>query len=179
MEQSFQCVFVPALASIWRLTIFQIHADAGSSLFDPIKDRLRSRDTILRQTVDPSLLVESLLDLVVDEALDIVDKYQEKIAKLEGSILSRAKMRLVRALHIISGDLALLKRSLDPIKSLVFGLRRYDLDRCIAVAASQDPGKDPKEPASPPVGFMCNVLSFACSSSAHLLYSPQVENLSC
>ena len=37
------------------------------------------------------------------------------------------------------------KRSLEPIKSLIFGLRRYDLDR--SAAASHDPEK-------PVVGFM-------------------------
>jgi hypothetical protein len=38
--------------------------------------------------------------------------------------------------HILSGDLTQHKRTLEPLKALVYGLRRYDLDRCIAVAAS-------------------------------------------
>lgn len=36
--------------------------------------------------------------------------------------------------HILSGDLILHKRTLDPIKTVIYGLRRYDLDRCIALA---------------------------------------------
>jgi hypothetical protein len=35
--------------------------------------------------------------------------------------------------HILSGDLILHKRTLEPIKTLVYGLRRYDLDRCAAL----------------------------------------------
>jgi hypothetical protein len=35
--------------------------------------------------------------------------------------------------HIISGDLILYKRTLTPIKTLVYGLRRYDLDRAVAL----------------------------------------------
>lgn len=31
------------------------------------------------------------------------------------------------------------KRTLDPIKTLVYGLRRYDIDRCAALV---DPSKD-------------------------------------
>lgn len=38
--------------------------------------------------------------------------------------------------HIISGDLTLHKRTLDPIKTLVYGLRRYDVDRCAALVTS-------------------------------------------
>jgi hypothetical protein len=33
----------------------------------------------------------------------------------------------------MSGDIILHKRTLAPIKTLVYGLRRYDLDRCAAV----------------------------------------------
>jgi hypothetical protein len=35
--------------------------------------------------------------------------------------------------HILSGDLILHKRTLGPIKTLVYGLRRYDVDRCAAL----------------------------------------------
>lgn len=38
--------------------------------------------------------------------------------------------------HILSGDLTLHKRTLEPIKTLVYGLRRYDVDRCAALLDS-------------------------------------------
>lgn len=48
-------------------------------------------------------------------------------------------------MHILSGDLILHKRTLDPIKTLVYGLRRYDVDRCAALVDSSDPAnKDVK-----------------------------------
>lgn len=37
------------------------------------------------------------------------------------------------AVHILSEDLILHKRTLGPIKTLVYGLRRYDVDRCAAL----------------------------------------------
>lgn len=36
----------------------------------------------------------------------------------------------------MSGDLTLHKRTLEPIKTLVYGLRRYDVDRCAALVNS-------------------------------------------
>ena len=39
-------------------------------------------------------------------------------------------------MHILSGDLTLHKRTLEPIKTLVYGLRRYDVDRCAALLNS-------------------------------------------
>lgn len=41
--------------------------------------------------------------------------------------------------HILSGDLILHKRTLDPIKTLIYGLRRYDIDRTAALVDSSDP----------------------------------------
>jgi len=93
----------------------------------------------LRSTADASLLVHGLLDLVVDATLDIVDAYQRKIIDLEHQILLRPKMAAVRQLHIISGDLILYKRTLSPIKTLIYGMRRYDRDR---VAALYDPNEN-------------------------------------
>ena len=38
--------------------------------------------------------------------------------------------------HILSGDITLHKRTLEPIKTLIYGLRRYDLDRSAALVDS-------------------------------------------
>ncbi|OCB88993.1 hypothetical protein A7U60_g3800 [Sanghuangporus baumii] len=125
-------------------TIISINQRPEIDFTVPITARLRQRDTGLRATADPSLLVQSLLDLIVDQALEVVDEYQHKILKLERDILVKPKMKTVRYLHIMSGDLTLHKRTLEPIKTLVYGLRRYDVDRCAALISSSGqevPGK--------------------------------------
>lgn len=42
-------------------------------------------------------------------------------------------------MHILQGDLILHKRTLEPIKTLVYGLRRYDVDRVAALEENIDP----------------------------------------
>jgi Mg2+ and Co2+ transporter CorA len=102
-------------------------------LTTPISARLRQRDTGLRTSADPALLVQSLLDLIVDEAMEVIDEYQGKILKLEHKVLLKPNMKTVRQLHILSGDLILHKRTLEPIRVMIYGLRRYDTDRCAAL----------------------------------------------
>lgn len=101
----------------------------------------------------------------MDQALEVVDEYQQRILKLEHDVLIKPKMRTVRSctyswpnqfhlirsthiyhiVHIMSGDLTLHKRTLDPIKTLVYGLRRYDVDRCAAlINASGDANSQTK-----------------------------------
>ena len=37
------------------------------------------------------------------------------------------------SVHILQGDLILHKRTLEPIKTVIYGLRRYDVDRAMAL----------------------------------------------
>jgi hypothetical protein len=54
------------------------------------------------------------------------------------------------SVHILSGDLILHKRTLEPLKTMIYGLRRYDVDRCAALIDNSDPkNKDVQA-----VGFM-------------------------
>ncbi|KLO20174.1 hypothetical protein SCHPADRAFT_934777 [Schizopora paradoxa] len=122
-------------------TVVSLSPQNDEEFTTPIVARLRQRDTGLRATADPSLLVQSLLDLVVDKTLEVVDEYQHKILKLEQKVLIRPNMKTVRYLHILSGDLTMHKRTLEPIKTLVYGLRRYDRDRCAALVDGADISK--------------------------------------
>ncbi|KIK71539.1 hypothetical protein GYMLUDRAFT_186369 [Collybiopsis luxurians FD-317 M1] len=124
-------------------TVITLHPNPSLDLTQPISRRLQQRDTMLRTSADPSLLVQSLLDLVVDKALEVIDEYHLKINQFERQVLLRPEVSTVRNLHILSGDLILHKRTLEPIKTLVYGLRRYDVDRAAAlidqsVAANKD-----------------------------------------
>ena len=51
----------------------------------------------------------------------------------------------------MSGDLTLHKRTLAPIKTLIYGLRRYDADRFAALFESED---DESTPGKIGRGFM-------------------------
>jgi hypothetical protein len=110
-----------------------MHSTPNLELTQPITRRLRQRDTVLRTSADPALLVQSLLDLVVDKALEVIDAYHVKIKKFEREILLKPKITTVRNLHILSGDLILHKRTLEPIRTVIYGLRRYDDDRAAAL----------------------------------------------
>lgn len=114
-------------------TVISMHSTPNLELTQPITRRLRQRDTVLRTSADPALLVQSLLDLVVDKALEVIDAYHVKIKKFEREILLKPKITTVRNLHILSGDLILHKRTLEPIRTVIYGLRRYDDDRAAAL----------------------------------------------
>jgi len=120
-------------------TVVSIHKDQKLDFTTPIADRLRQRDTGLRTTADPSLLVQSLIDLVVDQALEVIEDYHSKILSLEHKVLIKPTMKSVRRLHILQEDLILHKRTMEPIKTVIYGLRRYDVDRVAALYENLNP----------------------------------------
>ncbi|KAJ7292689.1 hypothetical protein C8J57DRAFT_4356 [Mycena rebaudengoi] len=131
-------------------TVISITQGASADLMLPLTQRLRRADGVMRTSVDPSMLVQSILALVVDKAVQVIDAYHDQISRIEHQILLKPKPTTVRKLHIVSGDLVLHKRTLEPIKTLVYGLRRYDIDRCAALVDDSDPANKDKAI----VGFM-------------------------
>ncbi|PFH49792.1 hypothetical protein AMATHDRAFT_48399 [Amanita thiersii Skay4041] len=123
-------------------TVISLSATPNLDFTAPISQRLRQADTVLKTTADPSLLVHSLLDLIVDKALDVVDEYRILINRCERDILLKPHVKHVRQLHILSGDLILHKRTLEPIKTMIYGLRRYDIDRCAALVDTSNPANE-------------------------------------
>ncbi|PFH46269.1 hypothetical protein AMATHDRAFT_155773 [Amanita thiersii Skay4041] len=115
-------------------TVISVHPEPNLEFTKPIAERLHKPDSVLRTSVDASILVESLLDLVVDRVLEVIDEYQSMIHELEHDILLETSMNTVRKLHILSGDLIMHRRTLEPIRRMIDGLRRYDVDRCAALA---------------------------------------------
>ena len=76
-------------------TLISIHQ--GDRAFgNPIYHRLRHADTVLRKDPDGSLLLQALLDLIVDQAIQVVDKYSDKINETETQVLLKPNMNIVR-----------------------------------------------------------------------------------
>ncbi|KAJ7074378.1 magnesium transporter [Mycena amicta] len=126
-------------------TVISIHPKPNLDFTEPVTERMQQQDGVLRTSKDPSMIVEALLDLIVDRILEVMDKYQDKIFQLEHDVLVKPGMSTVRSLHILSGDLIMHRRTLEPIKSMIYGLRRYDQERCAAMGfrlANQRQSKD-------------------------------------
>ncbi|PVF93815.1 hypothetical protein CPB86DRAFT_766960 [Serendipita vermifera] len=128
-------------------TLISIH-QGDRSFGNQIYQRLRHSDGVLRKEPEASLLLEALLDLIVDQGLEVVDKYGDRINECEEQVLLKPNMQVVRKLHILSADLTATKRTMQPLKSLIYGLRRFDTERtaaCFGVAGSDK---------NPVVGYM-------------------------
>jgi Mg2+ and Co2+ transporter CorA len=105
-------------------TVISLSRGRSLEFTAPIRERLRHPDTGLRASADASMLVQALLDLLVDRVFEVIDGYHARILALEHAVLLRPHMKHVRELHILQGDLQSHRRTLEPVKTVAYGLRR-------------------------------------------------------
>nr|GAT54714.1 CorA-like protein [Mycena chlorophos] len=149
-------------------TVITMHATPTLRMTDPITARVRQFDSGLRTSADASLLVQSLLALVVDMSLEVINAYQARIRHFERQILTHLDIETVRDLHVLSADLSLHRRTLEPIGTVITGLRRYDVDR---VAALLDHTEDEHNTDVKVVGYMSKKAQvYLADTSANMDY---------
>ncbi|KAI5478327.1 RecQ family helicase MusN, partial [Pseudohyphozyma bogoriensis] len=108
-------------------TVISFTQDPGfHSRFSKIFDRIHSPSDLIRESEDHSFILQALLDVVADHALEIVEEFRDQITGLESRVLSSPDMSDVRHLHILSAQLLLLKSTLSPIQQLLSQLRLVD-----------------------------------------------------
>ncbi|KAG0657505.1 hypothetical protein C6P46_006474 [Rhodotorula mucilaginosa] len=108
-------------------TIISFSQDSGyHHQISQIFERIQSRDDLLRDSQDASFVLQALLDVTADDALDIIDEFRDQLTNLESRVLSRPDMDDVRHLHILSSQLLLLKSTLTPLQLLLQALRSQD-----------------------------------------------------
>jgi Mg2+ and Co2+ transporter CorA len=100
-------------------TIISIFSRDGAEIIPSIIARLRSKDTLLRQAEDPSMLLQALLDVTVDKSLEITDAFRRKLDDLEGAALLNPSVATVRHLHVLSQQLVQIRRGMTPLQKLV------------------------------------------------------------
>ncbi|KAJ7104383.1 hypothetical protein B0H15DRAFT_809799 [Mycena belliarum] len=121
-------------------TVISIRSTPNLDMSTPIANRLRQTHTGLRTSADASLLVQSLLSLLVDEAHEVIDAYKDKIMKFKNMMIVKPSIDMVLNLHVLSADLIRHRRTLAPITTVVEALRRYDKDRVAALLDLSAPG---------------------------------------
>ncbi|MCU0293896.1 MAG: magnesium/cobalt transporter CorA, partial [Thermoanaerobaculaceae bacterium] len=97
--------------------------EAPGDVWDPIRTRLQTRGSRLRQN-DASFLAYALIDAIVDHCFPILEHYGDRLEELEDSILERPTSSVISEVHTLKRELLLLRRALWPMREVVHTLQR-------------------------------------------------------
>jgi magnesium transporter len=119
-------VLVPEQVSIvlgqnWLISL----QEKEGKLFDPIRERLRNEKGRLRKA-GADYLAHALLDALVDSYFAILDRFGEKIEKLEDALIGRPSPQTLRAIQTLKREIILLRKSVWPLREMLGGLGRSD-----------------------------------------------------
>lgn len=119
--------------SIEQVSIFLMADNTVISFFEysaqdvelPILRRLQSKNTILRQSCDASMLMQSILDTIVDLAIPVTTAYQDAIGDLELAVLTDPAITESTQLYVLASEIATLRAAIMPVNQLIDALKDH------------------------------------------------------
>ena len=126
-------------------TVISFFEYSAQDIESPIITRLSSHETILRRTVDASMITQAIIDAIIDLAIPVAEAYQDAIGELELNVLTEADISHTTSLYVLTSEVVQFKSNLSPIVNLVNALRDHKSD---PVATPGLSGKPPKRISS-------------------------------
>jgi magnesium transporter len=109
-----------------------INEAQGDNLFDPIRQRLNTPGSRLRNN-DASFLMYAILDTLVDNLFPILESYSDRLEELEAQILARPDQLVMRQIYLTKRQLLLLRRAAWPMREVIAILTR-ESQECLSEA---------------------------------------------
>lgn len=96
-------------------------------LLEPLYARLRRPGSRIRQS-GADYLFYAVIDLVVDHGFPLLERYGERIDRLEDALAGRARPEHLRAIHALRREMLEVRRAVWPLRDVVNALLRDDSD---------------------------------------------------
>ncbi len=107
--------------------VISFQEDVKRDVFNPIRDKLNIHNSKLRQR-GADYLCYTMLDMIVDNYLLVIDKLGERIEWLEDLVAKLSNTRTQVRINQVRKELNVLKRNIGPVRELVNGIIRSETD---------------------------------------------------
>lgn len=106
-------------------TVISFFESSADDIEEPILERLKTPDTILRRSCDASMLVQAILDAIIDLAIPIATAYQDVIGDLELDVLTEPDLKHTTSLYVVTSEIFTFRTLVNPIVNLINALRDH------------------------------------------------------
>lgn len=107
--------------------VITFQEDGTRDVFSPIREKLRTHNSKLRQS-GADYLCYALLDMIVDHYYLVMEKLGDRIEMLEERIIRSSNTRSLAEINSLRKELIVLKRNVSPVRDLINGFIRSDSD---------------------------------------------------
>jgi magnesium transporter len=106
--------------------LFSFQEGIRGDVFASVKERIRKNGTKLRK-LGADYLTYSLMDAVVDNYFDVLEKAGESVEVLEERLVSDASNEALRDIHYLKREMIFLRKALWPLREVVNSMIRGDM----------------------------------------------------
>jgi Mg2+ and Co2+ transporter CorA len=104
-------------------TVISFFETSAGDVERPLLSRLSTESTILRESSDPSILLQAIIDACVDLILPIVASYRGRLDDLESDALLNPSIEHTQDLHLVNAEVTVLRNSIAQVTSMINSLR--------------------------------------------------------
>ncbi|CAN8096546.1 unnamed protein product [Discula destructiva] len=122
------------------ISFFELSADVVEK---PMLLRLFTKDTVLRQSCDASMVGQAIIDAIIDLAIPVASVYADVIGDLELDVLTRPDVTHTKKLYIVINEINKILAFINPVINLINALRDHktEMSQDSAAMHLQDPSK--------------------------------------
>jgi magnesium transporter len=107
--------------------VISFQEDASRDVFDPLRQRLGISNSKIRQR-GADYLNYTMLDLIVDNYYNVMEKLGDEIELLEDELIRRSNQGSLGRINQVRKELIILKRNIAPVRDLVNSIIRSESD---------------------------------------------------
>lgn len=107
--------------------VISFQEDPKRDVFNPVRDRIRNGHYRTRNS-SADYLCYSLIDIIVDSYFNIIEKLNERIERLEDSLLLQKEKAALGKISILRREIMMMRRNISPVRELVAGFVRSESD---------------------------------------------------
>lgn len=105
--------------------VITIQEDARQDVFDPVRQRIRSSRSQVRQR-SPDFLLYTLLDLIVDNYFLVMEKLGEMVESAEEWVIRKGDTRSLAFINQLRKEQIVMKRNIAPARELISAVIRSE-----------------------------------------------------
>lgn len=122
-------------------TIISFFESSAQDVEAPIIRRLQTKDTIIRQSCDASMVGQAIIDAIIDLAMPVTTCYTEIIGDLELDVLTKPTIKHTKSLYILITEMNKMLGFINPVITLINALRDHktSMSQDVASRNLQDP----------------------------------------
>lgn len=105
--------------------VLSFQEDPERDVFNPVRNKLRRGELKLRKN-SADYLCYSLIDVIVDSYFSIIEKLNDRVERLEDSLLLNKEKSALLKISILRREVMLLRRSIFPVRDLLSGIVRSE-----------------------------------------------------